>query len=111
EAAGGGFQVALDLVERVERLKRVLEHRLHVLHELEPAGPAGAPLHLLPAEADFAAGGILEAEDHARERCLARPGLADDGEDLRCLGAEREAGIHYRLNHPTTEYAAHGEAL
>ena len=93
EATRRCIEVAIDPLERIERLERVLEDRLDAPQELSP-GSAGSTFRVaLALEQDVAACRLFETEDHARQRRLSRPGLADDREDLGGVGRQREIGI------------------
>src|SRR6185503_12800503 len=72
---------------RVDRAERVLEHRLDLL--AEPAEPAAFERRdVAVLEHDAAGSGIDQPQDAARERALARAGLADDGEHLARMDLE-----------------------
>ncbi len=111
EATRRCIEVAIDPLERIERLERVLEDRLDTPQEVSP-GSAGSTFRVaLALEQDVAARRMFEAEDHARQRRLSRPGLADDREDLGGIGRQREIGIDDGIDIATRELAAHDEAL
>ena len=107
EAARGHEQIAVDALQRIERLERVLEDRLHLPHEGEPLAPRPRMRRQSrAAEADRAAGRRHHVQDHAGERGLAAARLADDGEDLRPAGVEREADVVDRLEVPARQEPA-----
>ena len=111
EATRRCVEVAIDPLERIERLERVLEHRLDAPQEFSP-GSAGSALHLaLALEQDVAARRLFQPEDHARQRRLSRPGLADDREDLGRIGGERKVGVDDCIDIAARELSAHDEPL
>ena len=105
------IQVAIHPLEGVEGFERVLEDRLDALQELSPGSAVSTFCIVLALEQDVAACRLFEAEDHARQRRLARPGLADDREDLGGVGRQREVGIDDGIDIAARELAAPDEAL
>ena len=55
--------------------------------------------------------GCSRPEDHARQRRLSRPGLADDREDLGRIGGERKIGVDDCIDIAARELSAHDEPL
>ena len=106
------FEVAIDPLQRVERLERVLEDRLHTRHEVQPVRRGtGMSALLLPSNRISPLVGCSRPRIMRGERRLARPGLADDREDLGPVGDKREIGVHDGIDVAAREPAAHDESL
>jgi hypothetical protein len=70
-----------DAARRVERAVRVLEDSLEVRAQRAPS-PSARPRDVFAVEVDRARGRPLEAEQHARERRLARARFPDEPDGL-----------------------------
>src|SRR4029077_3105985 len=91
---------------RTERGIGILEDRLDRL-AVSPAAGSAEFLEILPLEAHYAAGGLLEAEYELCGRGLPAAGFADNSEGLPGLDRERDA-VH-RAHHAAV--AAENSAL
>ena len=97
----------VDRVPGVERAGRVLEHELDAPTE-RPQPPRGA-LEGLPVEQHLAGGGLLEAQQGAGERGLARARLAHQRDDLPRRDAEVDA-VHRPRDRAAAALEADAEA-
>src|SRR5207248_9165495 len=93
-----------DAIDRAQRSVRILEDHRHPGRVVEP-GLAGSDLGPLPAPIqDLAAGRLVHAREHARDRALAASTLADPSDAL--VGADDEVDVVDRVQAPAGELAA-----
>src|SRR5690606_30389831 len=80
-------------------------------HELQPLAATEPRRYVLPAKADHPFARMLEPQNHARQRRLARAGFADDREDLGLGGLEREAHVLDGIDAAARQQSTHAEML
>src|SRR5262249_10831542 len=78
-----------DAAARVQRRLRILEHHLYMTAAMH--GPVAAPVHLPPRDGDPTIGGLLKADDEARERACAAAAFADDADEFTLAQGEADA--------------------
>ena len=100
----GASRIAPILLRGLSDAVRVLEHHLH--RSCAAACVAGVASTASTRERSCAAAGGLEQRDHACERRLAAPGLADDGERAAGLDGERDAADRLQLRRRSQQPAA-----